>query len=69
MHGALLDSQILAQVYLSMTGGQDSLLVDPVEQGAVEPQEHGSIIKEQLPTPVIKANAAELALDKEYFND
>ncbi len=25
LHGALLDSEILAQVYLSMTGGQDSL--------------------------------------------
>ncbi len=28
LHGALLDSQILAQVYLAMTGGQVSLLVE-----------------------------------------
>ncbi len=28
LHGALLDSQILAEVYLSMTRGQDALVID-----------------------------------------
>lgn len=28
LHGALLDSQILAEVYLAMTRGQDSLVID-----------------------------------------
>lgn len=28
LHGALLDAQILAEVYLAMTGGQSSLLLD-----------------------------------------
>jgi DNA polymerase-3 subunit epsilon len=35
-HGALLDAQILAEVYLAMTGGQVNLLLDerPAETGA-----------------------------------
>jgi len=28
LHGALLDAQLLAEIYLSMTRGQDSLLID-----------------------------------------
>ena len=28
MHGALLDSEILADVYLTMTGGQTTLVLD-----------------------------------------
>lgn len=31
LHGALLDSEILAQVYLAMTGGQKGLLFDSTE--------------------------------------
>ena len=34
-HGALLDAQILAEIYLAMTGGQASLSLDTGEQGAV----------------------------------
>jgi DNA polymerase-3 subunit epsilon len=36
LHGALLDSEILADVYLLMTGGQFSLLDDSVETNTVE---------------------------------
>jgi len=37
LHGALLDSEILAQVYLTMTGGQDSLFGgDAVEENVIE---------------------------------
>ncbi|HEU4618746.1 MAG TPA: DNA polymerase III subunit epsilon, partial [Gammaproteobacteria bacterium] len=32
LHGALLDAQILAEIYLAMTGGQASLLLDGVEE-------------------------------------
>lgn len=34
LHGALLDSEILADVYLAMTGGQVSLLLDGQSTGA-----------------------------------
>ena len=36
LHGALLDAEILAEVYLAMTGGQTTLLLEEVEQ---EPSE------------------------------
>ncbi|MDH5392765.1 MAG: DNA polymerase III subunit epsilon [Gammaproteobacteria bacterium] len=32
LHGALLDSEILADVYLAMTGGQSNLLLDAAEK-------------------------------------
>lgn len=34
LHGALLDAEILADVYLAMTGGQTSLLPDSLDVGA-----------------------------------
>ena len=33
VHGALIDSELLANVYLAMTGGQSSLLLEEVEAG------------------------------------
>jgi DNA polymerase-3 subunit epsilon len=33
LHGALLDSQLLAEVWLAMTRGQDALLIDVDDQG------------------------------------
>jgi DNA polymerase-3 subunit epsilon len=32
LHGALLDAQILLDVYLAMTGGQTALILDEVRQ-------------------------------------
>lgn len=36
LHGALLDAALLAEVYLAMTRGQESLLIDEVGQGVVQ---------------------------------
>jgi DNA polymerase-3 subunit epsilon len=36
LHGALLDAQILAEVYLAMTGGQSSLLLDVGGTGSTD---------------------------------
>ncbi|MBB3189064.1 DNA polymerase III subunit epsilon [Halomonas cerina] len=36
LHGALLDAEILADVYLAMTGGQTALSLDASAEGAVE---------------------------------
>jgi DNA polymerase-3 subunit epsilon len=35
LHGALLDCELLAQVYLAMTRGQEALLIEPHESTAV----------------------------------
>jgi DNA polymerase-3 subunit epsilon len=60
-HGALLDAQLLAEVYLAMTRGQESLLMDVEETSAVIA---GAGIAEveavAADLPVIAASAAEI---------
>lgn len=62
LHGALLDSELLAEVYLAMTRGQESLVIDMLG----EPAATGDIAAprvqfETLTLPVIAATAEELA--------
>lgn len=45
LHGALLDAEILADVFLLMTGGQSSLL-DETEASAAETAGHGGAVKQ-----------------------
>ncbi len=59
LHGALLDSEILADVYLYMTGGQEVLSLD-VEENSVGSDNHVPMAELGLNLPVIKASAAEL---------
>jgi DNA polymerase-3 subunit epsilon len=35
LHGALLDAELLAEVYINMTRGQDALLIDVADSGAM----------------------------------
>ena len=62
LHGALLDSEILADVYLALTGGQTSLSLSEHEDSV---QGDESIInrvgEEALVLPVISASAEELS--------
>jgi len=66
LHGALLDAEILADVYLAMTGGQTSLLLE-----AGPPQRDiGRLAPSvRVPLPVIKPDAQELALHEEWLHD
>ena len=65
LHGALLDSEILADVYLAMTGGQIGLQLGGGE-GEADP--NGAIVAEAIrrlapgrpPLKVVKANNEEL---------
>jgi DNA polymerase III subunit epsilon len=59
LHGALLDARLLAEVYLAMTRGQESLIID-LEQpvaAAAEPLPGAAVRR----PPVIAATAEELA--------
>ena len=58
LHGALLDAELLAEVYLAMTRGQESLMI---EMGAATPDLtlETSLIP-PLPLPVLLASAEEL---------
>ncbi len=68
-HGALLDAQILAQVYLAMTGGQSILFQ---ESSDIESQESDpALIKKNIANKdnikVIYANKKETDLHDNYF--
>jgi DNA polymerase III subunit epsilon len=62
LHGALLDAEILADVYLLMTGGQTALSLGADEQGDVESDqmEINRVSKERSRLKVIVANKEEI---------
>ena len=63
LHGALLDAELLADVYINLTRGQDALLIDMAE---VETQgEFVRIDLRSLELPLITATEAELAAHAE----
>jgi DNA polymerase III subunit epsilon len=63
LHGALLDAEILADVYLAMTGGQASLSLDGSdgEAGGETALAIRRLDANRRPCRVIRADAAELA--------
>ena len=66
LHGALLDSEILADVYLAMTGGQIGMMLDADnEPGAVEVNLAGAVDVSRL--KVIEASADELAAHEQWL--
>lgn len=66
LHGALLDAEILADVYLLLTGGQTALELTAEPQTATaesrESDSMGRIRRDRRPLRVIMATAAELEL-------
>jgi len=66
LHGALLDAELLADVYINMTRGQDALLIDEVDAGAVS----GIVTRvdlRQFTLPVLLANDQEAAAHEEVL--
>jgi DNA polymerase-3 subunit epsilon len=68
LHGALLDTELLAEVYLAMTRGQESLLGEDggEEEGAGQHAEGGAI---KLAVRVLAASDEELALHSAQLED
>lgn len=69
LHGALLDSEILADVYLAMTGGQTALLLgedgsSDVETGAIA---FNRLAAERPQLSVVKANSNEIDAHQKYM--
>lgn len=62
LHGALLDAEILSEVYLAMTGGQVSLVLDAQsatsDGGTTAPRQRN---ENRPPLAILKATAEELA--------
>lgn len=72
LHGALLDSEILAEVFLAMTGGQETLTLSgqpatpaktPVHTETVQIESHA-----QFTVPIKKASGEELTAHEEYLD-
>lgn len=64
LHGALLDAEILADVYLTMTGGQTALALggdDGDDQGHARPQGLRRLPANRVRLPVIAPSESELA--------
>lgn len=65
LHGALLDAELLADVYLAMTRGQESLMMDIVEAPSAAGLETVSVRTQ--PLKVISADESELQAHQEYL--
>ena len=70
VHGALIDAELLAKIYLCMTGGQTTLSFDQkVTEVAKETSEsYKRTLKSNLDLIVIKANEEECAAHEEFLD-
>jgi len=74
LHGALLDAEILADVYLAMTGGQTGLFEDshgaaPSAASSAPPSDIRRLDPNRPQLPVIAANAEELAAHQAWLDE
>lgn len=70
LHGALLDAQLLAEVYLAMTGGQGALALGQLP-GAARPSEAASVralVRPSQPLVIIEATQVELAAHEGFLD-
>jgi DNA polymerase-3 subunit epsilon len=61
LHGALLDAELLADVYINMTRGQEALLVDAAESDSSVSAQGSRVDLSQFKLPVLRANEQELS--------
>ena len=59
LHGALLDAEILADVYLAMTGGQAGLFGEDDDLGGGRKRGAAAKVRERVETPLIRASEEE----------
>ena len=69
LHGALLDSEILADVYLAMTGGQTALLLDAKNEseGDSGSQVVNRLLADRPPLRIVRATAEEVQTHVDYL--
>jgi len=71
LHGALLDAEILARLYLAMTGGQTSLILsdEPTKHQVEQTENHQAVVQQSVLSSfkVIKANDSELNAHQDYL--
>ncbi|CAH2770784.1 MAG: DNA polymerase III epsilon subunit (EC [uncultured Caballeronia sp.] len=69
LHGALLDSELLAEVYLAMTRGQESLVIDMLGETQSAGEGHAPIALDDLQLPVLVASEEELSAHLAVLDD
>lgn len=71
LHGALLDAEILADVYLLMTGGQTSLVlgVEHSQSNASVSATVAPLERDRQPARVVRATAEELVAHVDYLRE
>jgi DNA polymerase-3 subunit epsilon len=67
LHGALLDAELLADVYINLTRGQDALLIDVVEADADGSAGVSSLDLSSFDLPVLLANEQELVAHQDVL--
>jgi len=67
-HGALLDAQLLADVYLAMTGGQAALQLDAAPKVSVEVH-HDVLDRQGVQLSVVRASEQELAAHERFLEE
>lgn len=68
LHGALLDAQLLADVYIRLTRGQNALVMD-IDEPEADPQAMQSLDLSPFDLPVLQASSAELAAHENVLSD
>ncbi|SNR86507.1 DNA polymerase-3 subunit epsilon [Methylobacillus rhizosphaerae] len=66
LHGALLDAELLADVYMAMTRGQESLMIDMLDNVQAE-GDGGFELTRSKPLVVLSANESEQAAHDTYL--
>jgi len=71
LHGALLDAEILSEVYLRMTGGQVGLMLDAEQEQAAtgNTPEKKRITKDRPALTIVRASATEQAAHEEILKN
>ena len=67
VHGALIDADLLAKVYLAMTGGQDTFDLEEISNNDLLAKEL-NVSKEQLSQIFRQANADEIQAHEEFLD-
>jgi DNA polymerase III subunit epsilon len=69
LHGALLDAELLAEVYLAMTRGQESLIIGLEEEAPAPALDASGAEVARLPLKVLSPQADELAAHEAVLAD
>lgn len=69
LHGALLDAQLLAEVYIRLTRGQEALAIDAADESHMETGNWGSLDLSRVQLGVLRATEAELQAHEALLAD